>query len=216
MPSILDLGCGNGRFARFLSDDLGLPFDYLGVDSNLGLLVEAKHGLGVRASVRQCFAQLDLVLDGLQALAPENRSALIVALGLMHHVPSLERRMHLVRELASRMAPGGFLALSFWQFGGLQRFLGRQVSWQDYNRWSGDPIDLVELEEGDMLLAWGPEESASGPAARMTSCTRYCHFTNPLEAAQLIAGLGCEVVESFHSDGETGGLNLYFLLRAPA
>lgn len=43
--SILDLGCGNGRFARFLARRLSARCDYLGVDASLPLLAEARRAL---------------------------------------------------------------------------------------------------------------------------------------------------------------------------
>jgi SAM-dependent methyltransferase len=208
------VGCGNGRFGRFLNGELELSFDYFGIDYDMGLLLEARRGIGADGSNRRWFARADVVVDGLQAFTSGWRVDLVAALGLLHHVPSFERRQHLVRELLASLAPGGLLALSFWQFGDLSRFRERLIPWREYNRWSADPISQVDLEERDMLLAWGPDRGVSGGEERDALSARYCHFTDPPEAARLVSPLGCQVVETYRSDGETGDLNLYYLLRS--
>src|SRR3990170_2732156 len=43
---ILDVGCGNGRFGRFLGDHVSSPFAYVGVDRSGALLVDAERVLG--------------------------------------------------------------------------------------------------------------------------------------------------------------------------
>ncbi len=209
-PRILDAGCGNGRFAAFLEERLGTGFDYQGVDSSPALLEIAREGTGGARAERR-FLALDLAADADPGgRLPPGPFDLVAALGLLHHLPGAGRRA-LVAALARRVAPGGFLALAFWQFGDRERFRRRIVPWEDFNRTAAEKIDPGQLEEHDVLLAWGEAESdgaAVGPV-------RYCHWTRPAEAEDRVRETGLEIADRFRADGATGDLNLYYLLRRP-
>ena len=110
---------------------------------------------------------------------------------------------------AKRLAPGGLLAVSFWQFGAAERFRRRFVPWSVYNATASEPIDTGELEERDVLLAWGEQPTTRGRPPTV----RYCHWTAPAEAERLVAGLRMDPVVAFAADGATGDLNLYYLVR---
>jgi len=200
-PSILDAGCGNGRFGVLLDRVLEPPYSYLGVDSSVPLLDIARSTVVEREGVELRFVMADLVDEGLDGELGELRFDLIVVFGVLHHIPSLEARRSLLLRLGWRLAPGGLMALTMWQFAVPDRFRARFLSWEDYNRQAEEPLDLAELEEGDFLLRW-----------EKTLC-RYCHFADPQEAAELAGSLGLDVVDHFRSDGELNDLNLYYLLR---
>ena len=196
--SILDVGCGNGRFAGLLEARLGNDYRYLGVDSSLTLAAIAR--AGARRSHR--LAAADVVIG---APALRRRSGgfdLVVAFGLFHHVPSWERRRSLLVDLAGHLAAGGILAVSFWQFATEERFAGRFADWEAGAAFAEVSIDRTDLERGDHLLQWGDGEAV-----------RYCHNVDLIEAAELTAASGLERVETFRSDGGNGRLNLYHLLR---
>ena len=195
----LDLGCGNGRLGRFLGSRWGERLDYLGVDGSEEILEIARALGGGR------FARCDLLRDEL----PPGPFDLVAAFGLMHHLPGFANRARLLRAAADRLAPGGLLAVSFWQFGAVKRFRRRMVPWEKHNRSASTPVDTGELEEGDLLLAWGDAPGdPSGPPP-----VRYCHWTPPAEADRLLAGLPLEPVATFRADGKAGDLNLYRILR---
>ncbi len=206
---ILDAGCGNGRFAAFLEERLGSDLDYLGVDASPALLGIARERAGDARSTRR-FLALDLVADAGAGL-PAGPFDLVAALGLLHHVPGAGRRRALLAALARRLAPGGCLALAFWQFGDRERFRRRIVPWETYNRTAAEPIDPNRLDEHDVLLAWGDAETDPLAAGRV----RYCHWTTPPEAEALARATALETGARFRADGETGDLNLYYLLRRP-
>ena len=87
--SVLDLGCGHGRFLAEL-ERRGLARDYLGVDSSGALLELARtRHPGAR------FLEADAT-----ALAIEERFDLVVAFGLLHHLPSFELRARFIRHFA--------------------------------------------------------------------------------------------------------------------
>ena len=118
----------------------------------------------------------------------------------MHHVPGGQERGALLEKMAARLGPGGRLAVSFWQFGGDERFQRRMLAWGDL-----EEIDAGELEPGDFLLRWGSEEEDS-------TARRYCHYCDPQEAKRLVDRADLELIDSFRADGRTDDLNLYLLL----
>jgi SAM-dependent methyltransferase len=202
--SVLDLGCGNGRLGRFLAARWGDRLDTLGVDASEPMLEIAR-----AMSPDGRFLRRDLVREGLPDELPGEPYDLACAFGLLHHLPGLASRAALLAAAADRLAPGGLLAASFWQFGAHERFRRRMVSWQTYNRSASEPIDTDDLEPGDVLLAWGEAPTTPG----RTPPVRYCHWAPPEEADRLLAGLPLEPVASFLADGKAGDLNLYRLMR---
>lgn len=200
--SVLDLGCGNGRLGRFLGERWGGRFQYLGVDASEAMLEIAREKGGGD------FLRRDLLAAGPLGELPGDPFDLITAFGLMHHLPGFDRRAALLREAADRLAPGGLLVVSFWQFGAVERFRRRIVPWATYNRAAGEPIDTRDLEEGDVLLAWGEPLSSHG----LLPPVRYCHWAPPAEVDRLLAGLPLASLASFRADGKAGDLNLYRLL----
>jgi SAM-dependent methyltransferase len=197
---VLDVGCGNGRFGAFLADRLTpAELRYTGIDSSEFLLSRAR----ARALP---FAEIELVCADLVE-APDRLPAgpysLIALFGVLHHVPGLARRRALLRRLGERLAPGGLLALTCWQFEAFSRFRDKLIPWRDYNRTAREPIDPEQLEAGDHLLPWGD----SGPAVR------YCHFTGEEEMRQLLSDLSFDLVSSYSADGREENLNRYFICR---
>lgn len=194
-PTILDVGCGNGRFASFLRTALGAPFLYCGIDASAPLLEIAGRELAGVTGVRLLLS--DLVLEPAERALPDLRFDFVVGFGLLHHIPGESRRRGLVRALAERVAPGGFLALTFWDFARDPRFANRAMR--------EAPEHLAsELEPGDTLLRWGPEDSVQ---------VRYCHHSDEAEEARLLADLPLLPRLAFASDGRSGRLNRYRVLE---
>ena len=211
--SVLDLGCGHGRFLRSLAVEMPGPIRYVGVDSSLRMLVEARSETVGSIELEKNLVMAELATD--RALVPATawRFDLAVAFGLLHHIPSRDARRDLLFDIAAGLRSGGIMAVSFWQFGEHARYLRRAVPWEDYNRQAEEPLDLNDLEEGDYLLWWG--ERSPEPGIQAGAPVRYCHFTDPNEAAELVGALRMKVVDRFASDGKGGGQNLYFVLDRP-
>lgn len=135
--SVLDLGCGNGRFLDALIAR-NLAADYLGVDTSAPLLDIAR-----RRHPKARFLQADAT-----NLSPPQNFDLAVAFGLLHHLPGhTERRRffeHLPR-LATRAA------VTFWRFADKPRFSRLMRPWSE--------IDLSpkDVEPGDHLLSFEGE-----------------------------------------------------------
>ncbi len=202
--SVLDVGCGNGRFARFLKEHYSRSFSYLGVDASARALDKARAQLA--GIVPTTLLRHDVVAaEKAQILPPQARRpfSLIALFGLLHRVPGADRRQALLAELARRVDTQCILAISIWEFGRFERFQKKIVPWDVFTKASGVPIDPSQLEAGDTILTWG----SSPPAYR------YCHFIDPEKASRLISSLPLELIDAFTADGKTGNLNQYYLMR---
>ncbi len=210
--TILDAGSGTGRFEGFLARHFRLCYEYLGIDSSPELLRIAGRrspGAGCRRRELHC---VDLLVDWPGWLLDRRRFGLIAVFGLMHHVPGHQRRRRILSQLAACVAPAGWLAVSFWQFGDRERFLRRSIPWAEHNRVTGDAIDPAQLEPGDLLLKWGGGGDEAAGADELGP-RRYCHFIDAQESEALVAATGLRAVDRFRADGRSGDLNLYYLLE---
>lgn len=207
---VLDIGCGNGRFAHFLCENWGsspldLPgLDYLGVDQSRGLLDLARERTPRDPSLwtltwREC----DILTPSPGSALTSGPFDLVTAFGLLHHIPGLEQRKQLMREMAERARVGGRLVFTAWRFAETDRFERHLVNWDDHNAKSAIPIDLDELEAGDHLLSFGSKE---GPP-------RYCHHCDNSEFEELVAATGMELVATYFADSRSGDLNRYAVLE---
>jgi len=211
--AILDVGCGNGRFAIFLDSVSCGTYRYLGIDSSPEMLLQADRRLVDLESIEAHFQLCELTRDPGDLDLAGRPFDLVVLFGVLHHIPGLDHRRRLLERLANLLAPSGFLVLSFWQFGNKDRFQGRILDWSDHNRLSSESVDRGQLEPGDFLLAWGDTAAAAGQGGSGPGPRRYCHYANPGEAEELTQSLGLDTVDRFESDGGGGNLNLYFVLQ---
>lgn len=220
---VLDLACGNLRFERFLADALG------GGDSTLRIeaLAHALGGdkptarieafaydscddlvdIGALAGVEVMYTHLDIAQalyagDDLASRLGVQDCDLVVCFGFMHHLPLPEHRVLVLRALASCAAPGGTVAISFWQLSKSERLLNKA---QVTTAMEAPRLGLHDLAPNDYLLGWQGEAGA----------LRYCHDFTEAEIdalAQAASPIAREVMR-FSADGKTGDLNRYLILR---
>lgn len=184
--SILDIGCGNGRFALFLAEHLGENLTYHGLDNSPALLAHAKRSLSQTA----CTFKLD-EFDLLNDPLPQEKYDLVVLFGVLHHIPSYTQRQNLMREIAGCVRENGLLAFACWCFYESERFRQRIISW---------PPDTL-VEKHDYLLDWQHDSKA----------LRYCHYVDEQEHQALIEATGLSELETFRADGN---LNRYSILHS--
>ncbi|MGB7872937.1 MAG: methyltransferase domain-containing protein [Anaerolineales bacterium] len=195
--TILDLGCGNGELARTLARD-GHRGAYLGLDFSLPLLADAKApSEGFQAE----FAEVDLTkLSAIsnQHLATGSPRAgtswsLITAFAVIHHIPSQDLRLNILKSVHEFLTEDGRFIHSNWQFLNSSRLRGRIRSWSEAG------LTEEDVNEGDYLLDW-----RSGGTG-----LRYVHHFSETELSELAESSGFKIIETFYSDGKEGNLAIY-------
>ena len=189
--AILDLGCGNGELARELVKR-GHQGAYLGVDFSLPLLKEAEsQPQGFSAK----FLQMDLtrLADNVAELLVIGNWSVVTAFAVLHHIPSGDLRLKILRVVKQLVKADGVFIHSNWQFLNSKKLKSRIQPWST--------VDLAQqhLDPGDYLLDW-----RSGGHG-----LRYVHHFDEQELDELARDSGFGVVDTFYSDGETGNLGLY-------
>ncbi len=186
--SVLDLGCGNGKFLRELSVR-GHKAALLGVDFSLPLLRDAESAPGVE------FREVDLdqlsVVSG--QLAVEGGWDVITMFATLHHIPSTEIRLDILRTVRKLIKDDGKFILSNWQFLNSEKLRSRIQPWGRVS------INESDVDEGDYLLDW-----RSGGEG-----LRYAHQFSVEELLGLAEQAEMRVTDSFLSDGDGGNLGLY-------
>ena len=193
--NILDLGCGNGEFARELAKR-GHHGMYLGVDFSLPLLRDAEsQPEGFSATFKQVdLTQLSAYSD--QLSAPDSWS-LITAFAVLHHIPSHELRVNILSTVRNLLKLDGLFIHSHWQFLNSEKLKAR------IQLWEAAAVSPSDVDAGDYLLDW-----RSGGIG-----LRYVHHFDEEELQELAVATGFQITETFYSDGETGDLSLYQLWK---
>jgi SAM-dependent methyltransferase len=189
--SILDLGCGNGELARELAKR-GHRGSYLGVDFSLPLLQDADT-IPNEFSARFIEGDLTKLSAISYQLSAIEHWPLITAFAVLHHIPSTELRLGILRTGRELLTEDGKFILSNWQFLNSEKLKARIQPWERVG------IQPSEVDAGDYLLDW-----RSGGEG-----LRYVHHFSENELSMLAQQTGFEIRETFYADGETGNLGLY-------
>ena len=200
---VLDVACGNGRFLRFLQEALpDAEVEYFAVDDCEQLVLE---GLASDAD-NVAFQKLDAVsclMEGSFEHAIEAPSVdMAVCFGFFHHVPGSDARAALLGALVDSVRPGGYVAVSLWQFAKSPELAAKAIETTAKAR---AEYGLPMLDEGDYLLGWQNRPHAY----------RYCHTFSDEEVDRLVCTVGdrAQLVSRFEADGRTGTLNSYLVFR---
>ena len=191
---VLDLGCGNGRFTYFLDERLE-QVDYVGLDGSKKLVEIAKKRSGDLVRTRAAFHDVDLNNSDWQIEL--NDFDVIVALAVLHHIPSFAARSTFLRAAANCLTPTGVLVLSNWRFAHNARMRKKIVPWQQVG------LTDADVEPGDYLLDWKKDGIGY----------RYAHQLDEAEVAELAQQAELTVITQFHADGREGDLSLYSVLQ---
>lgn len=208
---VLDVACGNMRFAAFLREELrGRHIDYFAVDDCAGLVPHLPEDEGFSP----CFQNLDIIGElavgvGLAHAIDAEPCDLVGCFGFFHHVPSFELRVRLIDALLQKTASGGVVCASFWQFMGDEKFVKKAEAWNSKakSELASAGLDASQLEAGDYFLGWQNEPGL----------WRYCHDFEELEIDALVAaackGGKAREVARFSADGKSGAMNRYVVLQ---
>ena len=186
--NILDLGCGNGEFARQLAERQHKG-TYTGLDFSAALLAQVGKGLPSNFH----FLQADLSSEDWDAPLVSKQVDLAVAFAVLHHLPGDELRLQVLRKVRILLSSGGRFIHSEWQFLNSPRLKGRIQPWDSLG------LSTADVDPGDYLLDW--RQGGTG--------LRYVHHFSENELKQLAARAGFTIVESFLCDGENSRLGLY-------
>jgi tRNA (uracil-5-)-methyltransferase TRM9 len=196
--NVLDVGCGNGRFAAWLDQlNLPLPINYHGVDLSPNLLSDAQ--MQKLSNVQATWEELDVVETLLTGNLELNQTSqkqfdLIVLFGVLHHIPSFALRVTLVHGLKKHLSVRGMAVISIWRFLDQPQLASKIVTDQSV-------LNPGQLEKNDFILDW----------QRGNQGLRYAHYVDEDEKIKLCQPF--HVIETWLSDGPSNQGNEYVLLR---
>lgn len=202
---VVDVACGNLRFERHLAGELAkddIRLQVCAYDS-CDDLVLAEPVEGAQVSYRHLdLAEALFAGEDLAAQFARDQGQLVVCFGFMHHLALPEHRARLLEALVAAAAPGGLVAVSFWQLSRSDRLLAKA---QATTAKMLPVLGIGPLDEGDYLLGW----------QRRTDVLRYCHDFSEAQIDELVASVApvAREVARFSADGATGNLNRYVVLE---
>jgi len=199
--TVLDIGCGNGRFGAFLAEQLPtVKIKYIGIDNSQELLKIAQ-AQTLTENIKSEFTKVDIIESLLdESLEKKLKSFsphLVTTLGVLHHVPSYNLRQKFIFQLANSLSSPGYLAFTTWNFLDTKRFQKKIINPEQVE------LDPQKLEKHDVILDWKRGEIAY----------RYCHYTDQEELETLIKNSGLKQASQFKADSKSGRLNTYTVLK---
>lgn len=187
---VLDLGCGNGEFARELARR-NYQGEYTGLDQAAEFLAEAQRKLAGIPNFS--FRWADLASPTWDQNLGKMFFDVILCLAVLHHIPGHALRAQILSAVRRLLSPTGCFIHSEWQFLQSERLVKRLQPWEQAG------LQSDQVEPGDYLIDW----RAGG------SGLRYVHFFSEDELTSLASETGFEVWKTFRSDGEGGRLGVY-------
>jgi len=185
---VLDVGCGEGRFGRFIFENHQLKH-YTGVDFSEEMIAVASASLSGSYVIRD--------LNHVNCLEGLKLFDVVACLATLQHIPGRDRRIRLLAEMGNHLEPEGQIFLSNWQFLSSQRQMKKVIDWSNVG------LKLKDVENNDYLMTW--QRGGYG--------VRYVSWIGPEEVVDLAVKADLQVFDQFRSDGREGNLNLYSVLR---
>jgi ubiquinone/menaquinone biosynthesis C-methylase UbiE len=183
---VLDIGCGNGRFAPLVS---ARHAHYDGLDYSAGLIAEAKHKFPEHA-----FATGDAT-----ALPfPDNSFDIAFSFAVIHHIPSRELRKQFITEAFRVLHPGSKFILTAWNLWTAKHFA------QLFTSAVESLIGKNTLDVCDVMLTFGKQKHQ-----------RYVHACTKREIATLLHECGFAVVAMDTIARKSGEQNIIVVAQKP-
>lgn len=190
--SVLDIACGNARFAGLVSDKFKTStINYVGVDNNKELIKQSKELVSSLNFEKYRFIEKSVFSKEL--ILP--KADLVVALGITHHIPDSKFRKNWLVHLTSFVEKQGYLLLSFWDTD-KENTLTELPQLGIYKK---------DLQEGDMFFSWGK-----------SNVYRYYHKYSEKELSlitNLILDQGFELIKVFSKKEFNKNTNKYYIYK---
>jgi len=187
--SLLDVGCGNGRYGHFMQGQ-DVVSSYAAIDFSIELLTLAQEMVPGGKFFQRDMSQPNF-LEGL------GEYDVVACLAAMHHLPGRANRVQLLRELKGRVGENGRIFLANWQFTDSERQRRKIMDWAEIG------LSEDDVEPGDYLLKWQRGQVA----------LRYACMVDETETAKLAAEAGLTITAQFRNDGKEGNLSLYTIFE---
>lgn len=195
--NIVDIACGNLRFKKYIDAKLNnATYSMQCIDNSNDLMHKYV----------DYYSNIELInVDIIRALLNDNliknfnNADLIVAFGLMHHIPTFELRKKLIFDLYGKLNNGGLLIVSFWQFLTDEKLRKKAI---EVTKQSKKHLNMNILEENDYFLSWQDNNEVF----------RFCHHFDNDEINKLFFDLDALDISQFSADGNNNKLNRYVLI----
>lgn len=173
---VLDVGCGNGR----LLDSIGeRAIDYLGVDNSQNLIRLAQERYlqtGVRFEVQDVL-DLNMVSD--------YNFDIVFSIAMIHHLPGEKLQIDALRQMKSKLRPGGKIILSAWNLWSHKKFRSLILKFHLLKF-----IGKNQMDFGDILFDW---KNSQGEKVSK----RYYHAFRLGELKKLAIKSGLKVIDVY-------------------
>ena len=197
--SILDLGCGNGRFAAYLNTYFpDAKISYTGTDYAFDDKIKVSYGDNIKVK----FVSQDLLQE--TWLFQENTFDIIVAFGLIHHIPGIRLTNVFLDNIQKYLDKNGLCVITTWQYMRLERLQKRIMTGIEKQEiQSKMAISESEFRPGDNFLDW----------VKGNSGVRFSHYFTELEMVNLLADHNLKSVETYLADDREQNRNQYFVIK---
>lgn len=195
---ILDLGCGNLRFEKFINSKFpDKKINVLAVDNNEKLLDYA----GLNDNIEVDFCNIDIINSLLENHNnfKNKKFDLVVAFGLFHHIPGEKLRNTLINHLYDCLDKDSYLIISFWQFLNDEKLKNKAY---ENTELAKEHLELNALEENDYFLSWQKHENVF----------RFCHNFSYSDINAIKNNNDFKNIAEFIADGKYNNLNKYLVI----
>jgi tRNA (uracil-5-)-methyltransferase TRM9 len=179
---VLDLGCGNGRWYKVFKEK---KVDYFGIDNSEKLIEIAKEN----------FPEAKFFVgDAMNLPFPDNFFDKVYSIALLHHIPSEDFRIKVLKEAKRVLKPEGMLILTCWKIHRLREIL--TLLKHTFLK----SIGKSKLDFKDIFLPWGKKT------------LRYYHCFSKKELEKLVEKSGFEILESGVVKNKRGNRQNYYIV----